>query len=492
MDTFTYQRLSQDRYGTSPNCAIQERENRNYAQVNSDTVVGSYSDNDISISKEGRKRTKPRIGYPQMLAAIQAHPRACRILVTEMPRLYRELDELLQLFELAGNTQLQRIETTDGQYYDLSTGAGIHAAIIAVSNAALESRRISDRVKRNRRDMAEQGRPHTGSRAYGYDPTGMVVVDNEAAVIRECVERLLDGAWPLSSIVRDLNEREVLTAAGGKWTAHKLRAVLLSPRITGIRTHLGVEYPGQWPAIIEPATQKKVVARLQAAERFKGVNKKGVRTYLLTGLVYCGVCGKPLLASGGAYGNRGHTGRRYRCKKANVYGLKHGCGKISRLAEPVELVVTDAVLKRYSSEAFVAALTETPDPTENADFTQLVNDEALFKENIFKVEKLFTSGKIDDETMLRLKGDIERELEAVRAKMAKHETGRLLLTMPTDSSLLEAWDLADLDQRRQLVSLLVERVTLLPSRPGGHYWTHERSEQRYVFDPSAVQIAWRV
>jgi hypothetical protein len=75
MDTFTYQRLSQDRYGTSPNCAIQERENRNYAEAVGDTVVGSFSDNDISISKEGRKRTKPRTGYPQMLAAIEAHPR---------------------------------------------------------------------------------------------------------------------------------------------------------------------------------------------------------------------------------------------------------------------------------------------------------------------------------------------------------------------------------------------------------------------------------
>jgi site-specific DNA recombinase len=279
MDTFTYQRLSQDRYGTSPNCAIQERENRKYAEGLGDTVVGSYSDNDISISREGRKHTKPRVGYPQMLTAIEAHPRPCRILVTEMPRLFRELKELLQLFELTAASQLQRIETTDGQRYDLSTGTGMHAAIIAVSNGALESRGISDRVKRNRRDMAQQGRPHTGSRAYGYDPTGMTVVENEAAVIRECVERLRDSAWPLSSIVRDLNEREVPTAAGGKWTAHKLRAVLLSPRITGIRTHLGVEYPGQWPAIIEPARQKQVVARLQAAERFKGVNKKGVRSY---------------------------------------------------------------------------------------------------------------------------------------------------------------------------------------------------------------------
>jgi hypothetical protein len=38
MDTFTYQRLSQDRYGTSPNCAIQDRENRDYAEALGDMV----------------------------------------------------------------------------------------------------------------------------------------------------------------------------------------------------------------------------------------------------------------------------------------------------------------------------------------------------------------------------------------------------------------------------------------------------------------------
>src|SRR6266508_1513285 len=176
MDTFTYQRLSQDRYGTSPNCAIQDQENQQYAKAHGDIVVGSFSDNDISISSYSNK---PRPEYDQMLESIRVHPKPCKIQITEMPRLYRRIDELLHLLKLAETTQLQRIETTDGQYYDLSSGAGIHAAVIAVSTAALESRRISDRVKRIRKDMAEKGRPHGGSRAYGYDKTGLVVIEHE-------------------------------------------------------------------------------------------------------------------------------------------------------------------------------------------------------------------------------------------------------------------------------------------------------------------------
>jgi site-specific DNA recombinase len=491
MDTFTYQRLSQDRYGTSPNCAIQERENREYAEAHGDVIVGSFRDNDISISKEGRRKTRPRVGYPRMLSAIEIHQRPCKIQITEMPRLYREIDELLELIESARHTQLMRIETTSGAYYDLSTGDGIRAAIIAVSTAALESRRISDRVKRIRKSDAEQGRPHGGSRAYGYDKTGLVVIQHEAAVIRECVECFLNN-WPIHSIVRDLNQHKIPTAGGGKWTATKLRRMLTSPRIAGIRVHLGVEHPGQWEAIISPETRQQVLAKLQAAERFKGANKKGVRSYLLTGFIYCGLCGKPLLGSGGQYGRRGHTGRRYRCKKINNYGLEYGCGQISRLAEPVELVVSDAVLTRYSSPEFAAALTDTPDPTEDANFSSLAAEDAQHKNSLRQVEEAFTSGRIDIDTMLRLKGDIERRLEAVRAQMAKYETGRLMLSLPTEGMLHKAWDEADLDQRRQLVALLVERVVLMPSRRGGSLWTHEVSDRRFVFDPSAVKIVWRV
>jgi DNA invertase Pin-like site-specific DNA recombinase len=159
MDTFTYQRLSQDRYGTSPNCAIQERENREYAEAHGDTVVGSFSDNDKSISKEGRKRTKPRDGYPAMLDAVASRDKPCKIVVTEMSRLYRQLEELIDLFHFAERTNLQRVETTQGMHYDLTTALGIHNAVTAVSTAAFESRQMSERLKRKRRAMAEDGRP---------------------------------------------------------------------------------------------------------------------------------------------------------------------------------------------------------------------------------------------------------------------------------------------------------------------------------------------
>ena len=43
-----------------------------------------------------------------------------------MTRLYRRLEELLEVIKLAETTALRRIEATDDMSYDLSTGEGVH------------------------------------------------------------------------------------------------------------------------------------------------------------------------------------------------------------------------------------------------------------------------------------------------------------------------------------------------------------------------------
>ena len=48
--------------------------------------------------------------------------------------------------------------------------------------------------------------------------------------------------------------------------------------------------------------------------------------------------------------------RRYSCHKSDNYGRYIGCGKVSRLAEPIEILVTEAVIYRLESEAMAALL----------------------------------------------------------------------------------------------------------------------------------------
>jgi hypothetical protein len=63
----------------------------------------------------------------------------------------------------------------------------------------------------------------------------------------------------------------------------------------------------------------------------------GAISYLLTGNAVCGNCG------GEMKGNKHRGQRRYRCFSIDQRGIKVGCGNVCRIAEPVEMMVKEAV-----------------------------------------------------------------------------------------------------------------------------------------------------
>jgi hypothetical protein len=79
---------------------------------------------------------------------------------------------------------------------------------------------------------------------------------------------------------------------------------------------------------------------------------------------------------------------------------------------------------------------------------------------------------------LTSRAELERRMRGSRAKLAQSEGQAQLAGLPTTPSGLRAmWDGWDLDQRRRLLALVVDRVVVLPA-------IHHRG-----FDPDRVQIS---
>lgn len=473
MRAAVYARLSRDRAGLSEAVEIQEQECRAYAPEVAAEVVAVFVDNDVSAS---RYSTKPRPGYFGLLDAIRAGD-VDTVIVTEMTRLYRRLEELLVLIKLSETTSLRKIAVTDGGGYNLSTGEGIFNAVSAVNTAMLESRKISDRVKRRKRASAEQGRNSGGGRAYGFEVDGITVVDYEAALLRDCVRRVIAGDR-ISVITRELNERGVTTMNGNRWIVANLRRLLLNKRYVGIRVHNDAEYPAIWPSIFSEEEQELVrLAYRQSASL--PARPKGVRSYLLTGFVFCGVCDRPLV--GNAHTRDGVSQRRYKCRSVDNHGLQDGCGKVYRVAEPLELFVAEDVLYRLDTTDLAVLLSQQ----DNAP-----NVSALMER--FDKQKKLLDGLVDDmatgllskEQFARAKITAETALERLRTEMFAAQQRRTLMALPT-SPMREAWENGSLDWRRQILSLLVNRVVVEPGHPGGRFW------HGYRFDERKVSIVWR-
>jgi site-specific DNA recombinase len=467
-----YARLSRDNSGISENVDIQILECREYAEEQGWMVVGVFSDNDISASKYS---TKPRPGYHTMITALK-NDGIEAVLVTEMTRLYRRLDELLDLMRLAEETSLKHIITIDETGHDLSTGQGIHNAVSAVNNAMLESHKISDRVSRKFRARAKSGLAHGGSRPYGYETGGMVIREEEAQVIRQVAARVIHGT-PITAIAKDLNERGIPSASGKKWGHKSLMQVLTRKRLIGIRTHRGVEYPAAWPPILPLEEWEMVQVALRAGyrQRVQG------RFYLLTGLVECGACGNPLL--GDAHPNR--TGqepkRRYSCRKGDNYGGKVGCGKVSRLAEPIELLVSEAVLHRLESEDLAAVLApKTPE------IRPLLERYQFLQQRMQDLVQDYALGLLNRQQLAQAKNTVETEIEKIQAELEAAQPRQAFSVMQAGQTVKDVWDQEGLEWRRNLISLLVERIVVQPGYPGRSRW------RGYVFDPDRVDIRWRV
>jgi site-specific DNA recombinase len=467
-----YARLSKNRQGLSTNTQVQLDECARYIEDEGWTLGVTHSDDDRSAS---RYSTKPRPGYAALLADITAG-RVEVIVVTEMTRLYRRLEELLELIKLAETTALRRIETTDGMTYDLSTGEGVHQAVGAINNAVLESRKISDRTKRKQAVNARNGLSHGGRRAFGYLPGNMEINEPEAEVLREMGRRLLSG-HSFKEIAYWLNEQGHRTSEGKLWHTVTVRNTLRRVRYAGIREHKGAHYPAQWPPVFDAETWERMqlVIRSNAS---KYADRPKARKYLLTGLLFCGKCGLPL---NGAT-KRDHLSRplrrTYHCRVMGDTQRERGCGGVTRNADALEHFIREAVLYRLDTPK-LAELLKEDDP---GVLKALLERRAAQQERVNEIMDDYATGVITRAERNRIKPRAEQVLADIEDQINLLNRPAIV---PVGQSLRQVWESSDSDSwRRELLGLVIDRIIIKPgvSKPFYHQWR---------FDPALVEVEWK-
>jgi site-specific DNA recombinase len=474
-----YARISKEDVGNVDNTDIQLDECLAWIAEQGHELVGTYVDNNISAYSNAR-----RPDYERLLRDVEAD-KFDIIVCTEPSRLNRNLRNSINLIALACTTKLQHIAVTDPERhgFDLSTKSGIQNALEAAIEDEKEVTRLSGRQKRKNRVRAKEGRRNGGPRPFGYEADGMTIRESEAVILREVVRRLLDGESS-RTIIMDLRRRGVKTPTGKDWHGHTLRRIISSPRMAGIRTHLGVHHKAQWPAIISQEDWQRLQVVWRARARHGAVQP---RRYLLTGILLCGNYDAPLVGQTWHDTRRpGTVTRRYRCAKDEAYYHRSGCGKIFRVAEPIELLVSEAVLRRLDSPDFIKALGAQANDGE----LKARIDERQHKED-HKRELLDdrARGILNRAEYEYAKHIVEDEIEAINRQLASMQSGRTLFRISLDGSLRQVWKEADIDFKRDLIKLLVRKVVILPGRTQR---LCKINDQTFRFDPSLMRIIWEV
>ena len=446
--------------------ARQERECRRLATEHGLDVVEVYVDNDMSASS--LKRPRPR--YQEMLAAV-AEGEVDAIIARHDDRLHRHPREMEDFIDLVEATKVE-VLLIDG-FRDFRTARGRSEARNEVNRGKYESERKGERLALMHEDIAAQGRWKGGPRPYGYSPAGdgrLEVVPAEAEVIRHAAAKVLAGET-LYGICRDLNAADVPAAKGGGWRTPSLARILTAPMVAGRREFHGEDLgPATgWEPILDEVTWRRVRTALDY-----GKPKRPGRppTYLLTGgLARCAQCGRPLHAQRTTKG-----ARRYACTKSPDY--PGACGRMTISADPFERLVTEMVFAAVDTPDLAAAGATHQEDAEADDAAEAVaEDEAKLAE----LADMWDAGDITRAEWMRLRSKVEARLDDARAKMARRSRSRATDAFAGKAgALATAWPGMTLDERRAVLTAVVDRVTVDAATRRGP-----------VFDGDRVNVAWK-
>jgi DNA invertase Pin-like site-specific DNA recombinase len=453
-----YCRISMDRSGEGLGVERQEELCRTLAKERGWPVAEVYCDNDRSAHNG-----KPRPAYERMLADIGAGLRDAVVCV-DLDRLTRRSIELERFMNLA-DAHGVALANVSGDI-DLASSDGRFKARIMGAVASQESEKKSERVAREAEQAARRGVPRGSRRPFGYESDRVTIREEEAALIREAAQRVLDGAT-VPSIAREWNSRSVSTPQGAAhgWSSTSVAELLRSPRLIGARTYHGeIVAEGAWEPILDRDVFERLQARIRRSSRPGRAPKR-----MLSGLAHCGRCGAPMWTSSHKRGD--YSVPRDSC----ILGPgRPGCGGVAIVADPCDELITEAVLHRLDSQAMTRALARKPKKAKKPDI-----DLAAIEQDLEDLARDFGAGDISRREWLAAKKPLE-ERRALALRQVDTANGTAVLEPFRSGDVRKTWETLDVDRRRVVLNALIDRVVVgRATKPG-------------KFTADRVDVEWRV
>ena len=186
------------------------------------------------------------------------------------------------------------------------------------------SRARSGKIRESMQEQAMWGKG-LGRPPFGYRYTedgAYEAVKDEAAVVELIYRLYTRDRMGMRLIVQHLNEREITTRRGGRWSVVSVRDVLKNPVYIGTYTRFGLRLPRSHEPIIDAATYREARDIVESRRPRGRVSR--AEPYLLSGIAFCDYCGNKMMGVTrhqrwtNKDGNRNRkTYRYYQCQSRN-------------------------------------------------------------------------------------------------------------------------------------------------------------------------------
>lgn len=317
--------------------------------------------------------------------------------ISRFARSTQEALDVLDRLKAQGLRVLSYEENYDSDKENSNFMFTMHAAI-----AEYEAEKTGIRVRLGNKAKTQQG-GWCGSAPDGYRLVNKkLVVDESRAQVIHNIFRWYSEGLGSSRIAQQLNSMGVSSSGGGLWCSKTVRDILRNQAYIGTATYnktrqsrvrdysSSEEGRKKWVrqknadvdwVVVEdahrPIIEKPLFYRVQELLRNQANRKLAPRArHLLTGLLFCGKCGKGMVCQKRTTANRVY--RYYICKTYHQYGRAH-CDQANIPGEVLE----DTVISRLEERlAHVRAWLQTAQPLELCS-----TDQVQLKQELKKVER---------------------------------------------------------------------------------------------------------
>lgn len=243
------------------------------------------------------------------------------LIVFRVDRLSRNVRQLAQMVETL--TEYGVVLRSSTEPFDTSNSAGKMMLQMLGVFAEFEHATIVERTKAGMERKARNGEWCGGFVLYGYQKVKgeIFIEEEEAAIVRRIFRNYVHGKKGATKIFKELNEAGLRKRSGIMWENRAIINMLKNPFYTGVIKWNDSIFEGKHEGIISneifDKTQKILAKRnTQSNGKRFSINSD----FVLTGLIFCGKCGKGLV--GRSAQRNGHRHRYYACANRSYH---RGC-----------------------------------------------------------------------------------------------------------------------------------------------------------------------
>ncbi len=304
MKVVLYARVSSEKQDTDLSISAQLKALRNYASKNGYQVVREFVDE----AESGRTSDRP--AFKEMLSlARRSNKPYERILVWKYSRFARNREDSIIHKSLLRKRGIQVISINEPVE---DTPAGRMMEGIIESLDEFYSDNLGEDVTRGMRESAERGFYLSARAPYGLrkvkvrdgnkERTKLDIDTDKSAIAAGLFNDILMGKG-LMQIVKDLNARGIPGPNGKGWSKTGLYKILTNEIYTGVfvwgrnskRGLPPVRAENACPPIVDRETFEKVQQLMKARAPVRANPKRVSSSFLLSGIAYCGYCGKAMV-----------------------------------------------------------------------------------------------------------------------------------------------------------------------------------------------------